>query len=240
MPTIFDSSCTSISEIKMIQGEFLSKLWAHHKIKYLELNPDINRSQIIEVSLSYDIASKFTSFFCSLHNLEPVNGEMSTLRYKSKVRTKEKAKILSKSRKSLIGCVNLDIKGTSSPLNSRRDRSRNRRSRSRELERIPPIQVSDLYDSIICKFKFEGFWKYEDFEKTFKFMSEINLSLESDDKNDIICTMFIVKYLEKFYKNKQNEWSLILKKAIKWLNAKGFRVENFTEPIEKVLVLMEA
>ena len=249
----------SISATKIIQGEFLSKLWAHKKLKYLGLQADINRAQIIDLSLRYKIPSVFTSLFCSVQNNEPVMGELKTLKSKRKSCFKCITSFRGRGGKMDIPRYKTQNFPVSNPISFGEERCRSRtpkfkkdldielcesrsrsRSRSRELEATPSIQGSNLYESIICNFRFEGFWKYEDFEKTFKLIPNITINLDSVDKNDIICTMFIIKYLEKYHKDKENEWSLILKKAIKWLNMKGILIENFKEAIEKALVLSVA
>ena len=74
------------------------------------------------------------------------------------------------------------------------------------------------YLFIVSRIESEGFWRYLDFKDRFP---QINLVpgdlVDGKEKNDIVCTLFMIALLRKNFVDKFDEWVLLERKALRWL-----------------------
>ena len=59
----------------------------------------------------------------------------------------------------------------------------------------------------------------------------IDLFEISEDKDDVFCTIYIICYLNKYFKDQRDEWILIEKKALRWLVQKNINIATYQEAI---------
>ena len=92
------------------------------------------------------------------------------------------------------------------------------------------------YMEIILAQLSEGYWIYSVIVNMLPGVSNIPKNLvESNENENVICTMYVLCYLDKFFADKYEEWILIEKKAIKWLRINNVKFAEFKERILEFL-----
>ena len=86
------------------------------------------------------------------------------------------------------------------------------------------------YMTIITSQAANGLWQNNYFASVLPKLKDAPIDLlDCQEKLDAICTILILLILENNFKDKQDEWILVKKKAIKWLRSVGVDFEKNKE-----------
>lgn len=256
-----------------ISGNFIEKLWYKHKIRELELEIDGGndsiKESVIDLSVRYQIPSKYTAYLAVQENKDPVTGNLTYV----KVPISSTADALKpepfyglgqvaafkrtsgtglrpigplkRSRNIGLGKVGglyrrhypsyspqeeESSESSESPKAARKmtktlpTTSKTERSRSRSSDRTNQPKTSNItkgYMAIISLQEAEGFWKLSSLSAEISvppILEEIQNLPESDE---IWATLVALAYLNKYYHSNKQDWTLVQRKAKKWLKSKG-------------------
>ena len=104
------------------------------------------------------------------------------------------------------------------------------------IQKIKKISKSDVYTKLVSIQLTEGYWEISQIKKILPEISRIPENLiDIQDKDKVICTVYVLCYLQKFFSNKHDEWILIEKKSLKWLKMKKVDLHGLKETISKLL-----
>ena len=88
-----------------------------------------------------------------------------------------------------------------------------------------PAPARSIYMSIITAQDSQGFWSMKQISDTVPAIKNIPIAVTSSfNKENILCTICILCYLQKYMQDCHDEWILIEKKAVKWLKAQGLDI----------------
>ena len=94
-----------------------------------------------------------------------------------------------------------------------------------------------LYLKIVGKIEAEGFWVYQDFITELPGIKSIPLGLvDCSDKENVICTLFVLGFLHKNFEEKFDEWVLVERKALKWLRSRGVLFKDLHETVKAYIM----
>jgi len=92
---------------------------------------------------------------------------------------------------------------------------------------------------IVISQKYGGNWEFNADNASIvnQSMSEVSSKIPEDikskvDANDIWITIVVLNVLELYYEHKKGSWSLIQRKAVKWLEEKGIDYRKYKEDVK--------
>ncbi|OMJ80939.1 hypothetical protein SteCoe_18700 [Stentor coeruleus] len=101
---------------------------------------------------------------------------------------------------------------------------------------IDSIQKTSIFFEIVSLIDCEGFWELSALLTTLNFSHEKSQEIASIyPDHRILATIFAVRYLNKHFINKKNEWVLIERKALRWLKKLGIEIDEICERINNYL-----
>ena len=103
--------------------------------------------------------------------------------------------------------------------------SKSAKKSSWSVKESQPAPARSIYMSIITAQDSQGFWSIKQISDTVPAIKNIPAAVASSFKNEnILCTICILCYLQKYMQDCHDEWILIEKKAVKWLKAQGLDI----------------
>jgi hypothetical protein len=90
--------------------------------------------------------------------------------------------------------------------------------------------------NIISSQSSKGFWDYDEFILLIPGLSQIPQDLlNCSERNNACCTILILLILEKTYSQKQSEWVLVMRKAVRWLKTLDVEYQEIKELFQRFI-----